>query len=87
MVHEDGLRLFISSLSQAISAQSRKLIVQLLFAAEDDSLHLENGWSEALQGAKVREARKSQNLQAGPCSKDFDDCRDDVNGGDVVQLF
>lgn len=42
----------------------RKLIVQLLFAAEDSSLPLDGSWSPALRGAKVREAGRTQNMEA-----------------------
>ncbi|CAK9029810.1 unnamed protein product, partial [Durusdinium trenchii] len=41
-----------------------KLIVQLLFAAEDSSLPLDGSWSPALRGAKVREAGRTQNMEA-----------------------
>eukprot|EP00435_Cladocopium_sp_Y103_P067857 s359_g30.t1 len=45
------------------SSHNEKLIVQLLFAAEDANLSLRS-WREALHGVKLRDAEKTQNLQA-----------------------
>lgn len=47
------------------SSHDEKLIVQLLFAAEDANLSLQS-WREALHGVKLRDAEKTQNLQAQP---------------------
>eukprot|EP00434_Breviolum_minutum_P029392 symbB.v1.2.025994.t1/scaffold2562.1/size76343/3 len=46
-------------------SDGEKLIVQLLFAAEDPTLSLQS-WSEVLHGAKLQNAMKTRNLQAQP---------------------